>query len=281
MRSPRSSSNHASAMNAARSRSGSIASVASTLRSCRKLTARYSPETSCGIAHRHHPPALQQQRAVAEAVDGAHVVGDEQDRAAVLAHAVELAIALVLEGGVSDRQHLVDQQHLGVDLDHDGERQPHVHAGRVVLELHVLELAQLGEVDHRVHPPACLVRAEAEQDRVQHNVVLGGEVGVESDSELDEGRHAAVDADRALVGSVDAGQALEQRALARPVAPHDAEELSRLDGEGDVVQALQRLVAAAPEAVQRPLLEGAVALLRHPEALADVLDADRRCLRFA
>ena len=35
---------------------------------------------------------------------------------------------------------------------------------------------------------------EAQQDRVQHDVVLRGEVGVEADAQLDERRHAAVDA---------------------------------------------------------------------------------------
>ncbi len=39
---------------------------------------------------------------------------------------VELVEALLLEGGVADREHLVDQQDLGVDLDRDREGEPHV-----------------------------------------------------------------------------------------------------------------------------------------------------------
>ena len=81
--------------------------------------------------------------------DRAHVVRDEEDRAALVAQPVELVEALLLEGGVADGEHLVDQQHVGVDLDHHREREPHVHARRVVLELQVLELAQLGELDDR------------------------------------------------------------------------------------------------------------------------------------
>ena len=41
---------------------------------------------------------------------------------------LELLEALLLERGVADGEHLVDQQHVGVDLDRDGEAEPHAHA---------------------------------------------------------------------------------------------------------------------------------------------------------
>ena len=65
-----------------------------------------------------------------------------------VAHLVEHVEALLLEGRVADGQHLVDQQDVRVDLDRHRERQPDVHAGGVVLELEVLELLELGELDH-------------------------------------------------------------------------------------------------------------------------------------
>ena len=39
-----------------------------------------------------------------------------------------LAQALLLKRGVADRQHLVDDQDLRLQVRGDGERQPHVHA---------------------------------------------------------------------------------------------------------------------------------------------------------
>ena len=54
--------------------------------------------------------------------DGAHVVGDEQDRLALVLQAPELLVALLLEGGVADGQDLVDDQHVGVELDGGRER---------------------------------------------------------------------------------------------------------------------------------------------------------------
>ena len=77
---------------------------------------------------------------------------------------VEHVEALLLEGGVADGQHLVDQQDVGVDLDHHREGQAHVHARRVVLELEVHELLELGELDDLVEARARLARREAEHD---------------------------------------------------------------------------------------------------------------------
>ncbi len=129
---------------------------------------------------------------MAEARHRAHVVGDEDDRAAFLAHPVEDVEALLLEGGVADGQHLVDQQDLGVDLDRHREGQAHVHPRGVVLELEVLKLLEFGELDHALVARPRLARREAEHDAVQRDVVEGGQVGIEADAELDEGGHPAV-----------------------------------------------------------------------------------------
>ena len=53
-----------------------------------------------------------------------------------------------------------------------------------------------------------------------------------------------VDVDRARVGAVDPGEALQQRALARAVAADDAEELALADSKRDVVDRAQLVVAA-------------------------------------
>ena len=98
--------------------------------------------------------ALEQHRAVAEARDRAHVVRDEQDRPALVLEALELLVALLLERGVADGEHLVDQQHVGLDLDRGREREPDVHARGVVLELEVLELLELGELEDRADSAA-------------------------------------------------------------------------------------------------------------------------------
>ena len=62
----------------------------------------------------------------------------------------ELVEALVREAFVADGEHLVDEQHLGIDVDRDGEPEAHVHARRVGLHRRVDELLHLGELDDLV-----------------------------------------------------------------------------------------------------------------------------------
>ena len=69
----------------------------------------------------------------------------------------------------------------------------------------------------------------------------------------------------ALVDLVDAGQALEQRALAAAVAADDPEELARGDLEADVLDGLQHVEACASGTGAGPLLERVVLLVRQPE----------------
>ena len=90
------------------------------------------------------------------------------------------------EGGVADGEHLVDQHDVGVGLDHDREGEPDQHPGRVVLELEVDELLELGELEHGVEPAARLAQREAHQHAVEHAVLARGELGVEAHAELDE-----------------------------------------------------------------------------------------------
>ena len=229
-----------------------------------------------GVADHDDSASVDEGGAVAEAAHRAHVVRHEQDRLALVAQAVEHVEALLLEAHVADGQHLVDQQDVGVHLDHHGEREPHLHARGVVLELQLLELAQLGEVDDVVIACARLVGREAEHDAVHQDVVAGREVRVEAHAQLDERREAPVDVDGARVGAVDARHALQQRALARAVAADDPEELAALDRERHVVERVEAVVADPPERVQGAFLQGRDALLGNLERLRDPVDCHRR-----
>ena len=57
----------------------------------------------------------------------------EQDRLAAAPELRELVEALVREALVADREHFVDEQHVRIDVDRDGESEPHVHADEYVL----------------------------------------------------------------------------------------------------------------------------------------------------
>ena len=117
------------------------------------------------VAEVAHLAVVDQHRPVAQALDRRHVVRDEHERLARAAASVEDVHAALAERGIADRQHLVDEHDVGVRLDHHGEREPDHHPRRVVLELEVGELAQLGEVEDRVEPPRRLVAPRAPSSR--------------------------------------------------------------------------------------------------------------------
>ena len=85
---------------------------------------------------------------------------------------------------------------------------------------------EFGELDHGVEAVAGVLRGEAHHHPVEDDVFARRQLRVEADPELDEGGQAAGHADRAGVGPVDAGEQLQQRALAGAVAADDAEELA-------------------------------------------------------
>ena len=187
-------------------------------------------------------------------------------------------MALLLEGRVADGEDLVDQEDVGVGLHHHGEGQPDVHAGRVVLELQVHELLQLGELDDRVVALARPRRREAEHHPVDRDVVARREIGVEAHPQLDERRDPPPQQDLARVRPIDPGEALEQRALAARVAADDPVELARLDLERHLAQSLEVVERPALERMQRALLQRMDVLVRQPEGLRDLVDGHGRAV---
>ena len=202
-------------------------------------------------------------------------MSDEHDRATLGLEACELGEALLLKRRVADRQHLIDQHHVGVDLNCDREGEAHVHAGGVVLQLQVHKRLQLRERDDLIQPLERLAARQAEHDRVDDCVVTRGQIGIEPDAEFDERRQPTVDFNLAGVDAVDAGQALQQRALATPVATDDAEELPRRDLHAHVLDRAELVEAAGAERVQRPLLQRVVLLVGQAEGFAHMTQGHR------
>ena len=111
-------------------------------------------DDALGIAERLHRAGVHPERFVAEALDQAERVRHEEDRLAAPLELRELVEALVREALVADGQDFVDEQHIGVDVDRDGEAEAHVHPGRVGLDRRVDEVSHLGKVDDLVEAPA-------------------------------------------------------------------------------------------------------------------------------
>src|SRR5205823_5533899 len=86
----------------------------------------------------------------------------------------ELVEALVCEGFVTDGEHFVDEQYVGIDVYRHGEAEAHVHAGGVRLHWRIDELAELGKIDDFVEARLDVLLRQAEHDSVDEDVLASG-----------------------------------------------------------------------------------------------------------
>src|SRR5215207_8480741 len=227
------------------------------------------------VAVVQHPAVVQHHPPAADPWDQVEGVGDEQDRAAALLELADLVQALALERLVAHGQDLVDEQDVGADVDGHGEPEAHVLAGAVVLDLVVDEGLELGEGDNLVEVALGLAAAQAEDGRVQVDVLAAGQLAVEAGPQLQQRGDAAPDADRPGGRGQDAGQHLQQRRLARAVGADQPDGLAGPDLQIHVAQGPERLRAGLA-VQQQPLLDAGGPLVVEQEALADPGGEDRR-----
>ena len=94
--------------------------------------------------------------------------------------------ALALELLVADGEHLVQQQHVDVEVRSDREAERRVHARRVRPHRHVDEPLELREGDDLVHVPPDRLALQAEDRAVEIDVLAARELGVEAGAELEQ-----------------------------------------------------------------------------------------------
>ena len=214
---------------------------------------------------------------MAEARDRPEIVRDEHDRLLRRAELADLCEALVLEVLVANGEHLVDEQHVGVEMHRDAEPKAHVHAARVRLHRGVEEPADVGELLDRRHDPVHLLAREPQERSIQIRVLAPAEVRMEAGTDLEERGHPAVDLERATRRFRGPRQELEECRFPGAVRADHAERLARLDREAHVAQRLDPLRRRVLP--QEGLLERARALAAELVRLGDVIRADGGHLR--
>ena len=205
------------------------------------------------------------------------IVRHHDERRAALLEIADGVEALPLEALVTDGERLVDENHLGVEVDRDRESEPHVHAGRVGPHGHVDEPLQLGEGDDVVEAAGDEVAGDAVERGVQEDVLAAGEIGAEAGAELEQRRDAPAGGDGAFVRFEDAGDDLEERALAAAVRADQAEGLAAGDLQGHVAQGPEGLagLARAADRAQGPFFQAGRSAGER-ERLGNAVDGDRR-----
>ncbi len=225
----------------------------------------------------HHPPLIQAYILVAKLVDLLGAVGDEDEGHALSAEISDLRVAFFLEGLVAHGEDLVGQEDVGLQVDGHGETQAHLHAGGVVFEGGVDEVLEFGELNDVLDALLGVAVAETVEAGVEEDVFVAAELGMEADAKLDERGDAAVGDDLPLTGFQDAGDDLQQGALAGAVVPQQAQGLALLDAQVDIVQGQEVLAALAlalMEEGEEAGLEAHGAIVAEDEFLADMLDED-------
>ncbi len=217
-------------------------------------------------------PGVQQDGALAEAVDGAHRVGDEQQGGAGVAVGADALEAFLLEEDVADGERFVDDEDVGAHGGGDGEGEAHLHAAGVGAHGLVEVGADVGEVDDAVHLAGDGGGVEAAELGGGPGVVAAAELVVEAKAEFEQRGDATLDLDLAGGGVRGAGDEFEQGALAGAVDADDAERLARFDAEVEVAQHPGELVARS---ASEPFEEAVAAAGVVAEGFAELGDLKR------
>jgi len=193
---------------------------------------------------------------------------DNDDGFALLLEISDPGVAFFLEGLIAHGQNFVDEDDIGLAVDGRGEGQPEVHAGGEILELHVLELFQLGKLEDVIIDGIGLPAAHAQDGGVDEDVLRRRQLGLEAHAQLQERSNLAIQGYRAAVGVHDTGQHLEQCGLARAVAADDAEGLAPADFKADILHRPELLVILfVVEKAHAPLQHRRPPLVRYAEQL--------------
>src|SRR6516164_8411614 len=76
---------------------------------------------------RDHLAMVQEEYAAAQALDGIEIVGDEEDGSALDVQLVDSVETLRLKIRISDRQHLIEQEDVGLEVGSNRKAKADVH----------------------------------------------------------------------------------------------------------------------------------------------------------
>src|SRR5438046_1125077 len=178
------------------------------------------------------------------------------------------------ESGVAHREDLVEDENVPYGPERHSVGEAGGHTAREILDLQIGELLQTGESKDLLDGSPGLPERHAQDRRQDHHVVHGVELGIPTDAEFENRGHWRADHDGPGVRRVDAAEDLEQRALARSVAPHDRDRLAAIDLQVDLSQHAQRLDPRRSKESEDVLANRLPPDARNPEALGDIPGLD-------
>jgi hypothetical protein len=228
------------------------------------------------VAVAHQPPLVDPDRPAAVLAHGRERVRHQKDGLARRPEFLHPRVALHLEPLVADRQRLVHEQDVRLDVGRDREGEPRRHARRVGPNGRVDELLQLRPLDDSWSPAPHFGAREAEQRALEHDVLASRQLAVESEAELEKRGGPADDDDASGARRHDPRDQTQKRALARAIASDDADRLAAGHLEGDLSQRFELVEVEPPlEPPDRVLLERPDSFPRDPITHRYVVEQDR------
>ena len=216
---------------------------------------------------------LQPEDMVANGLHIGNGVRYEDNGDAAGAQFVHLAHTTMPEVSIANRECLIDEEHLGIHTDGNGESQPHYHAARVSLNGLADEIPNLGEVFDRLVAPVDFAFGKAEDGGVEIDVVTAGEFGIEAASQFEQCGDTSADVYGAARRLRNAGDELQRGAFSRAVFADDAEDFAAFNGKAQISEGLEIAMVGAPTGRQK-LLKAVAWLLVYGVAFCDVLELD-------
>ena len=177
----------------------------------------------------------------------------EQERAVLLEPSDE-SHALLGEDRISHGKRFVDDQDVRIDVRDHRERKPQKHAARVGLDRLLQVFADIRKGCDRIETLVHRLPVHPEKQRIHVDIVSSRELGVEPGAEFEQRCNPAVRLDTAQCRTQGAADDLQQRRLAGPVAPDDADSGSARDLERDVPQRPE-FPEVLPDLDTRPTLQ--------------------------
>ncbi len=228
------------------------------------------------ISVAHQPSLVDPDGAAAVVQHLLPNVRDEEHGLSRLPELLDPRVAFPLELLVADREGLVHEEDVRLDVGRDRKRETGRHPGRVGAHRRIDELFDLRPLDDPPHAPLHLAAGEAQQRPLQHDVLAPGQLTVEAEAELEQRRDPADDEDPPCARRHHSGDQLQERALARAVPPDHPDGLAGLHLEGEVAQRLEFVEEEPPlESPDRVLLERADAFSGDAVSHRHLLEPDR------
>ena len=179
---------------------------------------------------------IEQQGPSADSFHGREVMRNQQNGFAGVSQFFNAFKAPRLECYVTNRENLVQQQNIGVEVSGDGEAQSHEHARRILLHWRIERIANFSEFDNARQLGRDLPVAHSHDRAVEKYVFTPGEIRLKTGADLNQRCKSSNDLDLARARRRDARKQLDQRGFSRAVGTHDAQRLAPPYLEADITQ---------------------------------------------